>query len=337
MTYIDLESRKQSNSTTAPTGAPAQIGASAGYGRAFTVTTVFIDGNPSAMRLIKSCGTRLSVLAAPFAELARVKEQLSPWDYVVYVIDDPSPASRQKTYIGHGDGERKFGDRLGNAISATTQIYVVIADESTFDKVTTSYIEARMIRICTDLNIPLANSGRPYGRGLRIMDDLEQLVGHAEMLLSAAGFARIDVARSNPPILRLRLSVTADLDEMVAMTDDEKTAVPTKGVAYRLGCRDLRAIGYEWNDRFYVIAGSDYARRTRTGLSQDHRVRRKLLEAEGWVGPATDTPDKMRLEVGFHCRSRSFAAKILSGEHIDEESWLAVETTATAPSCEAPA
>ena len=39
-------------------------------------------------------------------------------------------------------------------------------------------------------------------------------------------------------------------------------------------------------------------------LSQDHRVRRKLLEAEGWVGPATDTPDKMRLEESaFHCRS----------------------------------
>lgn len=336
MTHIDFENRKRSHST-ALTGARAQAEASAAYGRAFAVTTVFIDGNPSGMRLIKSCGTRLSVLAAPFAELARVKEQLSPWDYVVYVIDDPSPASRQKTYIGHGDGERKFGDRLGNGISATTQIYVVIADEDTFDKVTTSYVEARMIGICTALNIPLSNSGRPYGRGLRIMDDLEQLVGHAELLLSAAGFARIDVARADPPKFRLRLSVTADLDEMVAMSDEDKTAVPSKGVAYRLDCRDLRAVGYEWNDRFYVIAGSDYARRTRTGMSQDHKVRRKLLEAEKWVRSTTGTPDKMRLEVGFHCRSRSFAAKILSGDHIDEESWLAIEMTATAPSCEAPA
>jgi hypothetical protein len=316
----------QSDLIAAPTSAP---------GRGFTAATVFIDGNPSGMRLVKLCGSRLSILVLPFAELARLKERLSPWDYVVYVIDDPSPTSNQKTYIGHGDGERKFGDRLGNAISATTQIYVVIAAGDTFDKVTAPYVEARLIGICTDLNIPLANSGRPFGRGLGIIDDLEQLVGHAETLLSVAGFTRIEIARQNPPALRLRLSVTTDRDEMVAMTEDEKAVVPQKGVAYRLGCRDLHAVGFAWNDRFYVMAGSDYARRSRSDLSYDHQRRRDLLEAEKWVGPATGMPDRMTLKVGFHCRSGAFAAKLLSGEHIDEDSWLAVETTAT--NCEAPA
>jgi hypothetical protein len=305
-------------------------------GRGFTAATVFIDGTASGMRLVKSFGSRLSILAMPFAELARLKERLTPWDYVVYVIDDPSPTSNQKTYIGHGDGERKFGDRLGSAISANTQIYVVIASGDTFDKVTAPYVEGRLIGICTDFNIPLANSGRPFGRGLGIIDDLEQLVGHAETLLSVAGFTRIEMARRNPPALRHRLSVTTDRDEMVAMTEEEQKSVPQNGLAYRLDCRDLNAVGYAWNDRFYVMAGSDYARRTRGDLSYDHQRRRDLLEAEKWVGPGTGMRDKMALKVGFHCRSGAFAAKILSGEHIDENSWLVVETTATAPTCESP-
>jgi hypothetical protein len=66
-------------------------------GRGFTAATVFIDGTASGMRLVKSFGSRLSILAMPFAELARLKERLSPWDYVVYVIDAPSPTSNQKS------------------------------------------------------------------------------------------------------------------------------------------------------------------------------------------------------------------------------------------------
>jgi hypothetical protein len=108
----------QSDVFAAPTSTP---------GRGFTAATVFVDGSPTGVRLVKSFGSRLSILVLPLAEIARLKERLSPWDYVVYVIDDPSPKSNQKTYIGHGDGERKFGDRLGNAISATTLIYVIIA------------------------------------------------------------------------------------------------------------------------------------------------------------------------------------------------------------------
>jgi hypothetical protein len=329
MTHIKCETRR-------PVTRSDLIDASASSpGRGFTAATVFIDGTASGMRLVKSSGSRLSVLVLPFAELARLKVRLSPWDFVVYVIDDPSPNSGQKTYIGHGDGERKFGDRLGNAISATTLIYVIIGAGDTFDKVTSPYVEARLIGICTDLNIPLANSGRPFGRGLGIIDDLEQLVGHAETLLSVAGFTRIEMARRNPPALRQRLSVTSDRDELVAMTEEEQSFVPLDGLAYRLDCRDLHAVGYAWNNRFYVMAGSDYARRARSDLSYDHRRRRDLLEAEKWVGAGTGIRDKMALKVGFHCRSGAFAAKLLSGEHIDESSWLAVETTAAAP-CEAP-
>jgi hypothetical protein len=91
-----------------------------------------------------------------------------------------------------------------------------------------------------DLDIPLANSARPYGGGLRVRAEPEQLVGHAETLLQMAGFDRLDIARRNPPAVR-RLSVTADLDEMVAMTADEQTVVPAGGELHRLAFRDLQA------------------------------------------------------------------------------------------------
>jgi hypothetical protein len=318
----------QSDLIAAPTSTP---------GRGFTAVTVYVDGNPTGMRLVKSFGSRLSILVLPLADIARLKERLSPWDYCVYLIDDPSPESGQKTYIGHGDGERKFGDRLGNGISATTLIYVVVGSSDTLDKVTAPYLEARLIAICTDLDIPLANNGRPFGRGLGIVDDLEQLVGHTEVLLSVAGFTRIEMARRSPPALRTRLSVTTDRDEMVVMSEDEKALVLQTGVEYRLDCRDLHVVGYEWNDRFYVMAGSDYARRTRGDLSYDQQRRRDMLEAEKWVGPVVGMPDRMTLKVDFHCRSRAFAAKLMSGEHIDRDSWLAVDTTAsTPPTCEVP-
>ena len=297
--------------------------------RAFSVSTVFLEGHPGGMRLIKSCGSRLSLITAPFKALERIKACLSPWQYVAYVIDDPLFVANGTTYIGHGDGERDFGDRLGDA-TANMQIYVIIADEETFDKFTTTYLESRLIRICTELNIPLINGGRPFGRSLTIRDDLEQLVGHAEMLLFAAGFARIHLARMRPPEQCRRLSVTADLDEMVAMTDDEKAIVTAEGEAYRLAWRDLQVVAYEWNDRFYLIDGSDYASRTRTSLSHDHRGRRELLEAHGWVGPRIDAPDKMTVKLGFSCRSGAFAAKILSGEKLDEKHWVAVESSPSA-------
>ena len=283
-------------------------------GRGFTAATVFIDGNAGGMRLVESSGPRLSVLAMPFAELARLKERLSPWDYIVYVIDDPSPTSNQKTYIGHGDGERKFGDRLGNTIGANTQIYAVIAAGDKLDKVTAPYVEGRLIGICTDLNIPLANSGRPFGRGLGIMDDLEQLVGHAETLLLMTGCRRDGShAIETHPIFAIgfRRRVT-DRDEMVAMTEAEQSLVPQNGLAYRLDCRDLHAVGYAWNDRFYVIAKSAYAQHTRSDLSYDHQRRRDLLEAEQWVGPVTGTLGKFaegRLPLPQHGVRRQAAVR----------------------------
>jgi hypothetical protein len=309
--------------------------------RPFAATTIYLDGTPTGLRRIESCGSRMSLFAGPYTDAGRLRAFLASAAYVVYAIADPAPGSDQPPYFGHSDKERRWGDRLPSEIKGTTQIYILTADGGTLDKVMASYIEARFIQICTDLNIPLLNSARPYGGGLRVRAEAEQLVGHAEMLLHAAGFTRIDDARRTPVTVRRRLSVTADLDEMVMMTEMETIAVPREGERFRLSHRELKADGFRWNGCFYVLPGADYARRTRSSLSDDHRRRRELMEAEKWVDAVPETKDKMTLQLGFRCRSGAFAAKLLSGEKLDEDAWLATGPTGNefeaTPTCEDPA
>jgi len=307
--------------------------------RPFAATTIYLDGPPAGLRRIESWGSRLSLFAGPYTDAGRLRAFLDSAAYVVYAIADPTPGSSQPPYFGHSDKERRWGDRLPPEIKGTTQIYILTAD--VLDKVMASYIEARFIQICTDLNIKLLNSARPYGGGLRVRAEAEQLVGHAEMLLHAAGFTCIDDARRAPATVRHRLSVTADLDEMVVMSEMEAIAVPREGDHFRLSHRELKADAYRWNGSFYVWPGADYAPRTRGGLSDDHRKRRELMEAEKWVGAAPGVKDKMTLQLGFRCRSGAFAAKLLSGEHLDEDAWLAADAPSNdaspSPSCEDPA
>lgn len=309
--------------------------------RPFAATTIFLDGTPAGLRRIESCGSRLTLIAAPYTEAERLRAFLNTTAYMVYAIADPEPGSEQPSYIGHGDHKRRWGETFRQKIKDSAQLYVLTADDETLDKVRASYVEARLIQTCADLNLPLINAARPYGNGLRVGAEAEQLVGHAEMLLHAAGFTKIDDARRTPAIARRRLSVTADLDEMVMMTEMEAVIVPREGEHYRLSHRDLEADGYRWNRAFYVVPGADYARRTRSSLSDDHRRRRELMEAEKWVGAVPGAKDKMTLQLGFRCRSGAFAAKLLSGEKLDEDAWLAADAPSNkadpAGTCEDPA
>jgi hypothetical protein len=330
----------QSYSPNEPTESGRSDPAPYALERPFAATTIYLDGPPAGLRRIESWGSRLSLFAGPYTDASRLRAFLDSAAYVVYAIADPAPGSDQPPYFGHSDKERRWGDRLPQEIRGTTQIYILTADGGTLDKVMASYIEARFIQICTDLNIKLFNSARPYGGGLRVRAEAEQLVGHAEMLLHAAGFTCIDDARRAPATVRRKLSVTADLDEMVVMTETEAIAVPCEGERFRLSHRELKADAYRWNGSFYVLPGADYARRTRTSLSDDHRRRRELMEAEKWVGAVPGSKDKMTLQLGFRCRSGAFAAKLLSGEKLDEDAWLAADAPsnkANPGACEDPA
>jgi hypothetical protein len=65
------------------------------------------------------------------------------------------------------------------------------------------------------------------------------------------------------------------------------------------------------------------------------------MEAEKWVDAVPEAKEKMTLQLGFRCRSGAFAAKLLSGEKLDEDAWLGAGPTGNeaepAQTCEDPA
>jgi hypothetical protein len=282
-----------------------------------------LDGSISGPREIDSLGSILAVHAAPFSRLDRMKANSG---YITYVIDTP------RIYTGHGRGTRKIGDRADREAKQTSQVYVICSSDPRFDKLAASYVEARLIDIADECAIPLANSIRPFGRnGLRPSADLEQLVQHAQFLLSVAGFRRFEEVRRTQPDRPLRVAATADLHD-VRVLEPETMTIPADAMRKRLIRRDLQAEGYAVGNRFHVLPGADYSCVSRSGLSEDNRSRRASIAAMDILTPLPGIADRARLSVGLDCRSSAIAAKILSGEHIGTGAWQAIPSLQGSPS-----
>jgi hypothetical protein len=276
--------------------------------------TVFIDGSASGLRNIDSLGSILRVIAGPFSELDRMKAGISS-AYIAYVIDTPL------IYIGYGRVLRSIGDRIEEQVQPASQVFIIYADDPRFAKFEASYIEDRLIKIAAELGVPLANRVRPFGRdGIARSPDLEQLVAHAQILLSVAGFRRFEEARQAQSDLPMRAVATGNLND-VNMLDPETMTVPTGAVLMRLAYRSLQAGGWAVGKRFHVLAGADYCYTTRSGLSEDNRQRRSAIEALNILQPMPGIPGRARLLVGLDCKSAAIAGKILSGEHIGTNAW----------------
>jgi hypothetical protein len=277
--------------------------------------TVLLDGSVSGLRKIDSLGSILRVSAAPFSELDRMKASVcSP--YIAYVIDTPL------VYAGYGRATRNIGDRIEEQLQSANQVYIIDASDSRFAKYEASYIEARLIETGVKLGVPLANRVRPFSRdGLAISPDHEQLVMHARILLSVAGFRRFDEARAQSD-LSTRVTATSNLHD-VQVLDPEKMTVPVDAVRMQLNSQGLQAGGYMVGDRFHLLPGADYSYADKSGLSEDNSQRRRAIEAMDILKPVPDVPGRARLIVGLDCKSPAMAGKILSGAHIGNKVWQA--------------
>ena len=78
---------------------------------AITARITLLDGSIAGRREVDSFGSILRVRASSFAELDKLKANLTA-GYIVYVIDGP------KIYTGHGQGSRNIGDRIEKGCSA---------------------------------------------------------------------------------------------------------------------------------------------------------------------------------------------------------------------------
>jgi hypothetical protein len=280
-----------------------------------TARITLLDRSIAGFREVDSLGSILRVRAAPFVELEKATID---GNFVTYVIDAP------RLYAGHGRvSTRNMGDRIDVKAARASQVYVIYSGDPRFDKLTASYVEARLIDTAAELAIPLANGIRPFGfDGLTLSPDLEQLVQQAEVLLSVAGFLRFEEARLAQAGRPARVTATGDLHDL-RVIEPEAMMIPADATCKRLNYRDLLAEGYQVGDRFHVLAGADYCYASKSGLSSHNQLRRQAIEAMDVLEPLPGAGDHARLRVGLDCKSAAIAAKILTGEHIGSRAWRA--------------
>ena len=277
--------------------------------------SVFVDDPVSGLRNVDSFGSILQVCAAPFSELNQLMTTVSPQAYVAYLID------AAKIYTGHGNGDRNIGERLKPEELKQAQVYVIYSLDPRYDKRVAAYVEARLIDVAYELGVPLANNNRPFGRnGLRICPNQEQLVVHAEFLLKVAGFRRFEDARQDTTARPARVAATADLHD-VFVVEPKDLVIPDNAVFKRLVHTKLRAEGYQFGKRFFVMPGADYCYETKSGVSVHNRARREALEQLDIFEELPGITGRARLRVGLDCKSAPIAAKIISGEHVDNDAW----------------
>jgi hypothetical protein len=282
-----------------------------------TARITLLDGSITGRREVDSFGSILRLRASSFAELDRLKENVIG-GHIVYVIDAP------RIYTGHGQGSRNIGDRINQAARHAHQVYIIFSDDPRFDKVTASYVEARLIDIAACLAIPLANGVRPFGLdGLNLSADLEQLVADALFLLAVAGFRRFEESRLTEAGRPVRVAATGDLDDVLVIEPEAAKTISAGAVLQRLVCRDLQAVGCPIDDRFLILPGADFAFETKSGLSPHNRRRRQVIETMKILRSLPGVTDRAQLSVGLDCKSRAIAAKILTGEHLGTRAWQA--------------
>jgi hypothetical protein len=280
-----------------------------------TARITLLDGSINGFREIDSLGSILRVRASPFVELEKATIN---GNFVAYAIDAP------RLYVGHGRvSTRYMGDRIDIEAARASQVYVIYSVDPRFDKLTASYVEARLINTAAELAIPLANGIRPFGfDGLTLSPDLEQLVQHAEVLLSVAGFRRFEEARQAQSGRPARMTATGDLHD-VLVVEPEAMTIPADATYKRLNCRELRAEGYQVGDRFYVLPGANYCYASKSGLSSHNQLRRQAIEAMDVLESLPGVTDHARLRVGLDCKSAPIAAKVLTGDNVGNRAWQA--------------
>jgi hypothetical protein len=291
--------------------------AAAPLSTAVTARITLLDGSITGRREIDSFGSILQLRASPFAELDKLKANLSA-GYIVYIVDAP------RIYTGHGRGSRNIGDRINEVVRHAHQVYVIFSHDPRFDKITASYLEARLIDIAAYLTIPLANGVRPFGLdGLNLSADLEHLVADTLLLLSVAGFRRFEESRQTEPGRPVRVAATGDLEDVLVIEPEAAKTISAGAVLQRLVCRDLQAVGCAIDDRFLILPDADYIFESKSGLSPHNLQRRQVIETMNILRSLPGVTDRARLSVGLDCRSAAIAAKILTGEHVGTRAWQA--------------
>ena len=280
---------------------------------------VHVDGTLNGLRAVDTPRLTLQVRAAPYADRKRMLADAAA-EHFTYMIDTP-----KGIYTGSGNNTRNIGESRSAELLAQSQVFIISSLDPHWDSGDYLKLENRIVDVADELDIPLLNSVRPLGRnGLRPDPCLAQLVDDAIYLLTVAGLRRFEEARQSNRPRRIRVSATADLNDIRVIPPDEIN-IPAEAIRMRLAHKGLQAEGYLIGDRLLIMPGADYGRETRSGLSVDNRKRRIALAEKSEI--FEDLPgvtDRVKLLFGLDCKTAHVAATVITGYHLRTEAWKEV-------------
>lgn len=279
----------------------------------FVATTELSDWSLQGLRRSQSMGCILAVVAGPYLELDQLKAQISAASSICYVIHGSI------VYVGHGNGDRKIGERVAAEACDNAQVYVVYSLDPRFDKIAAAYLEARLIDRLHEIGVPLANLHRPLGGRLSLHVGFEEIVRQAEFLLGVAGFRPSEALGPKAHRPPRPLPATRILRDVVPIEPDQ---MPPATTLYRLRHKGLQASGFFSDEKvFYIEPGADFALTSRAGMTEYNLIRRQSLEE--YLEPLPGEEHRCRLRVGLRCATLPIASKVLTGEHIGKKAWQA--------------
>ena len=205
-------------------------------------------------------------------------------------------------YIGHGNGDRKIGDRLSADAKTGAQVYVVysIDPRSTKSKQAIS-------RRGSSTGSSLQGS-RSRTKTVRSAAACRRMPAsnNSELLFGITGFRLLEVAGYGASQGFRGLPGTSILRDVVPVEPDQMPAPPTE--RYRPNYRGLAAEGfYAGKKTFYIQPGADFAVGERRGMTAHNKARRKGLVK--FLDAVSGADNRMRVRAGLRCLSAPIAAR----------------------------
>jgi hypothetical protein len=240
------------------------------------------------------------------------------------------------TYILVGDGEAYIGETgdLASRLLAhaqdpdnafATEVFVVSAfNDKLFDKDTAQHFELRLVQDAQAAGlVRLRNENTPPQprRTAERLVTLNRMVNDAQRLLFDAG-CRVFHSTDSAAI-RARRKVELPLGDFddLEMTQVELARIPAGAEEFELQYTNVWARGYQHENIFVVLAGSEMRAELNPSTNKICLPRREKLIASGTVVKVATVEDLYRFTVSVGFRSASVAAKIVCGAHVSAEHW----------------
>jgi hypothetical protein len=290
-------------------------------------------GGVAGLREVSDEAANLSVVAFPIEQLDQVAATRSLAVPACYMLTNGST-----TYVGEtGNVGVRLAQHLADQTkNFATEVFVIgSASERCLDKTAAIVLQhhfTNAVELASLVNLKKGRNPQTIELPMWRRASLERLVQTARRLLFDAGCRTLD---SNNP--RVLLSALPNVSIVPPSTpdDSDENGLLTIGVPiapdgceeYELLYANLWARGYAYDEDFVVCVGSEI----RVGINQSANpilwTRRRELAEAGALQMIRGVEDRQRLTIAVAFPSAAIAAKVVTGAHVNANSWQKLRQT----------